>query len=211
MCGIVGYTGSQDAIERLLLGLHRLEYRGYDSAGLAALTQGAACDPQGCGTSRTASENSEGETPLQLPRALLIRGGPRMVRPPSPMPIPISLTMGDLPSCITGLLKITLRCGLISRASGIAFQSETDTEVLAHLIAEMAEKTERFRRGRPAGSAGMPGHVRTGGALCGRTGHDRRRPPGSPLAIGIGREGVLGRVRSRSTCRPGSTSGLFGR
>jgi len=39
MCGIVGYTGGRAAAPILLEGLHRLEYRGYDSAGLATLTE----------------------------------------------------------------------------------------------------------------------------------------------------------------------------
>ena len=37
MCGIVGYVGRQDATPLLLAGLHRLEYRGYDSAGIAVI------------------------------------------------------------------------------------------------------------------------------------------------------------------------------
>ena len=41
MCGIVGYVGSQDAAPILLQGLGRLEYRGYDSAGLAVISRGA--------------------------------------------------------------------------------------------------------------------------------------------------------------------------
>ena len=40
MCGIVGYVGPRDATEFLLVGLHRLEYRGYDSSGVAAITPG---------------------------------------------------------------------------------------------------------------------------------------------------------------------------
>ncbi|MBU4397767.1 MAG: glutamine--fructose-6-phosphate aminotransferase, partial [Planctomycetes bacterium] len=38
MCGIVGYIGPRDAAEFLVMGLHRLEYRGYDSAGVATIT-----------------------------------------------------------------------------------------------------------------------------------------------------------------------------
>ena len=37
MCGIVGYIGPRDAVEYLVMGLHRLEYRGYDSAGVATI------------------------------------------------------------------------------------------------------------------------------------------------------------------------------
>src|SRR5688572_8773193 len=40
MCGIVGYAGSQEAIQVVLDGLRRLEYRGYDSAGVAVLSEG---------------------------------------------------------------------------------------------------------------------------------------------------------------------------
>ena len=40
MCGIVGYIGSQDAAPILMQGLHRLEYRGYDSAGIAVARGG---------------------------------------------------------------------------------------------------------------------------------------------------------------------------
>ena len=40
MCGIVGYTGVLDCVEILLKGLERLEYRGYDSAGVAVIGQG---------------------------------------------------------------------------------------------------------------------------------------------------------------------------
>ena len=40
MCGIVGYIGEKNAVEIIMTGLHRLEYRGYDSAGVAVVKDG---------------------------------------------------------------------------------------------------------------------------------------------------------------------------
>lgn len=41
MCGIIGYIGEENATERIIYGLHKLEYRGYDSAGIAVIDGGA--------------------------------------------------------------------------------------------------------------------------------------------------------------------------
>ena len=50
MCGIVGYVGPQDARDVVLEGLRRLEYRGYDSAGIAVVADGelSSATPVGC-------------------------------------------------------------------------------------------------------------------------------------------------------------------
>ena len=50
MCGIVGYVGSQPALDIVMAGLKRLEYRGYDSAGVAVLADGGLADV--CGALR---------------------------------------------------------------------------------------------------------------------------------------------------------------
>ena len=80
MCGIVGYTGSGAAAPILLKGLSRLEYRGYDSAGIAVL--------QASGT------------PAGRPTA----------RPRIKTPTRICPTTGALPWCTTVLLKTTWSC-----------------------------------------------------------------------------------------------------
>ena len=52
MCGIVGYVGPGDATPVILQGLKRLEYRGYDSAGLAVVTNGSSEHSPGRGQTR---------------------------------------------------------------------------------------------------------------------------------------------------------------
>jgi glutamine---fructose-6-phosphate transaminase (isomerizing) len=70
MCGIVGYVGDRDAVRLLLDGLRRLEYRGYDSAGLAVQT------PSGLEVRRSA-----GKIPSPEPPGSVTRGGPLTVGP----------------------------------------------------------------------------------------------------------------------------------
>ena len=63
MCGIVGYTGPQSAITPLIEGLRRLEYRGYDSAGIALGTSGALFVEKRAGK----LANLEGALPANMP------------------------------------------------------------------------------------------------------------------------------------------------
>ena len=63
MCGIVGYTGPQSAITPLIEGLRRLEYRGYDSAGIALGTTGALFIEKRAGK----LTNLEGSLPANMP------------------------------------------------------------------------------------------------------------------------------------------------
>ena len=87
MCGIVGYTGMHEASPILVAGLRRLEYRGYDSAGLAAIEDGrleVRKPPAGCGSWKRCSNSH----PWQVNAESAIRAGPRMERPLMPMPTP---------------------------------------------------------------------------------------------------------------------------
>ena len=132
MCGIVALVGSQPAAApQLLEGLRQLEYRGYDSAGLATVDQrGAAHLPAGQGQARQPQSAGGGS------------GGPRAVRHrPHPLGHPWQTRGAQCPSppqcrwigvavVQNGIIENhrQLRDGL--EASGVEFQSETDTEVI---------------------------------------------------------------------------------
>jgi glucosamine--fructose-6-phosphate aminotransferase (isomerizing) len=139
MCGIVGYVGSNEAAPVLLAGLARLEYRGYDSAGIALVT--AAGDlfiRKRAGKVADLEAALAGETPSS--RAGL--GHTRWAthgRPNDLNAHPHSDCTGELTVIHNGIIEnfIELRAELL--AGGHTLASETDTEAIAHLVEEAYE------------------------------------------------------------------------
>jgi glutamine---fructose-6-phosphate transaminase (isomerizing) len=136
MCGIVGYIGSRRVVPVLLEGLKRLEYRGYDSAGLVYLSK------NGLVKHRAAGKLVNLETKLDQVRETASHiglGHTRWATHGSPSELnahPHSDCNGELVVVHNGIIENyhTLREEL--QADGHVFKSETDTEVLAHLIEE---------------------------------------------------------------------------
>jgi len=141
MCGIVGYIGKRDAAPVILESLKKLEYRGYDSAGIAVLHDGEItvrrCQGKlqnletvltrnpihgtiGIGHTRWATHGRPSETNAHPHRA------------------------GDLVVVHNGIIEnyLELKEGLVKR--GIKFSSETDTEIVAHLVAEKIDRGVDF-------------------------------------------------------------------
>jgi len=132
MCGIVGYVGSQDAVPLLLDGLKRLEYRGYDSAGVAVLRDGKIDIRRSVGKLVNLEKALNG---MGLSGTVGI-GHTRWAthgRPSEQNAHPHR--SGPLALVHNGIIEnyATLKEGL--QKDGYRFESETDTEVLAHLIA----------------------------------------------------------------------------
>ena len=132
MCGIVGYVGRQEALPVLLGGLHQLEYRGYDSAGVAVLTS------SGLKVHKAAGKIRQLET--TLPKRLKGTVGIAHTRwathgePTDTNAHPHTDCSGQIAVAHNGIIEnaSVLRAQLA--AQGHVFRSETDTEVLAHLI-----------------------------------------------------------------------------
>ena len=144
MCGIVGYIGDKNAVEIILEGLKRLEYRGYDSAGVAVL------GPEGLEVRRAAGriKGLEGllrERPVGgLASASATRAGPPTAVPPTRTPIRTPTARASSWSSTTGSSRTTCPSRSAWSAEGHVFRSETDTEVIAHLIERHLRDTPRL-------------------------------------------------------------------
>ena len=136
MCGIVGYVGPHDAAPRLLDGLERLEYRGYDSAGIALLTDdGDLFVRKRAGKVARLRESLEEDTPA----ASVGLGHTRWAthgRPNDLNAHPHIDCTGELTVIHNGIIENFLELRTELEASGHRFHSETDTEVIAHLVEE---------------------------------------------------------------------------
>jgi glucosamine--fructose-6-phosphate aminotransferase (isomerizing) len=141
MCGIVGYIGKRDAAPLIVESLRKLEYRGYDSAGVAVLSDGhiavRRCEGKlknlesmlerqpiagtvGIGHTRWATHGRPSETNAHPHRA------------------------GDVVVVHNGIIENYLELKEQLTKRGVKFTSETDTEIVAHLVAEKVEKGVDF-------------------------------------------------------------------
>ena len=133
MCGIVGYAGSRDATSVLISGLRRLEYRGYDSAGVAVLV-GKQTHVVRCQGKLAALEKLLAQNP---PKGTLGIGHTRWATHGRPSDENAHPHRSGVVSVIhNGIVEnhTVLRDRL--KAAGRTFHSQTDTEVIAHLVDE---------------------------------------------------------------------------
>ncbi len=133
MCGIVGYVGAEEAAPILVGGLKRLEYRGYDSAGVAVLDGAALSVVRATGKLR----NLEGKLLTETPKGRVGIGHTRWAthgRPSDANAHPH--TFEGVSVVHNGIIENHLALKETLKAKGHVFSSETDSEVFAHLIRE---------------------------------------------------------------------------
>ncbi len=134
MCGIVGYVGPRDAAPILLEGLRRLEYRGYDSAGIAILTDdGQVFIEKKAGKLTNLTDHLNGDAPAGHPGIGHTRWATHG-RPNDTNAHPHTDCSGKLALIHNGIIENYAEIKDRLVAEGHRFTSETDTEVLAHLI-----------------------------------------------------------------------------
>lgn len=136
MCGIVGYVGPQSALEVVMAGLKRLEYRGYDSAGVAVLADGGLATAKKAGKLLNLEKELDGRP---LPAGATGIGHTRWATHGAPTDTnahPHIDNAGRVAVVHNGIIEnfALLRAELAER--GHELSSETDTEVVAHLLAE---------------------------------------------------------------------------
>ncbi|HEY0325572.1 MAG TPA: glutamine--fructose-6-phosphate transaminase (isomerizing) [Allosphingosinicella sp.] len=136
MCGIIGIVGSEPVAERLLEGLKRLEYRGYDSAGIATIVNGAIERRRAPGKLKNLAAKLR-EAPLDGDTGLAHTRWATHGAPTEDNAHPH--IVGDVSLVHNGIIENfkPLRDELI--AAGATFASQTDSEVVAHLIAREVE------------------------------------------------------------------------
>ncbi|MBI5831341.1 MAG: glutamine--fructose-6-phosphate transaminase (isomerizing) [Armatimonadetes bacterium] len=134
MCGIVGYLGPRSATGVLLDELSRLEYRGYDSAGLAVLDRGRLRVVKTVGKVRALAALVERD-PLDVHLGIGHTRWATHGRPSTPNAHPHVSTAGDLAVVHNGIIENHAELRARLTAGGAVFVSETDTEVIAHLLA----------------------------------------------------------------------------
>jgi len=184
MCGIVGYIGRREATPILLEGLHRLEYRGYDSAGLAVVNRGRLKVTKAAvrvAELRELAGDGHSSTVGIAHTRWATHGGPSDANAH-----PHLDASGRIAVVHNGIIENADELRAKLTADGVTFASDTDTEALAHLIAaerERADSLEDAVRRVLAGVGGAYGIVVL----------DVRNPDelvvarnGSPIVLGLG-------------------------
>jgi len=132
VCGIVGYVGSREAVPVLMEGLRRLEYRGYDSAGLAVVQDGELRRRRSAGKLQRLAESLATE-PLQGSWGVGHTRWATHGRPTEENAHPHQDCQGRIVVVHNGIIENYLELKERLQSAGHRFQTQTDTEVVAHL------------------------------------------------------------------------------
>jgi glucosamine--fructose-6-phosphate aminotransferase (isomerizing) len=185
MCGIVGYIGDREARPILMDGLKRLEYRGYDSAGIAVLHKGRISITKQVGKIAALEEDLNG---THLPGSIGIahtrwatHGEPNQTNAH-----PHTDGTGNIVLVHNGIIENYNALRKILSEKGHIFRTETDTETIAHLIEEFYHNGTSFEEAFRMALSEVDGTY--GIALITKYEPDKIfcARKGSPLVVGIG-------------------------
>ncbi|MDO3646228.1 glutamine--fructose-6-phosphate transaminase (isomerizing) [Nocardia mangyaensis] len=185
MCGIVGYIGHRQAVPVLLEGLHRLEYRGYDSAGLALPHRGKLRVTKTQGRVQDLRDKADTAT-LRGTVGIAHTRWATHGEPSDANAHPHVDATGRIAVVHNGIVENAEQLRAELTASGVELVSDTDTEAIAHLIARELDEAESLETAVRTALHRIQG---TYGLLV----LDARRPTelvvarnGSPIVLGVG-------------------------
>jgi glucosamine--fructose-6-phosphate aminotransferase (isomerizing) len=188
VCGIVGYAGKERCVEVLMDGLRHLEYRGYDSAGLALQREGRIEQIREVGqlenlTRALAARNGD----LSLVRTGV--GHTRWAthgRPSEKNAHPHLGGAGSVAVVHNGIIENFSELKEELEEHGAVFRSETDTEVMAHMIAERVEAGEPLRIALAGVLRRLEGSFAVAAVSVDEPGKVVAARHQSPLVVGLG-------------------------
>ena len=134
MCGIVGYVGDRKAVPIILEGLKRLEYRGYDSAGLAVYCEDKTLNVRRASGKLRNLEQAIREDPVDGSYGIGHTRWATHGRPTEENAHPHRDCTGDIVVVHNGIVENYLSLKQQLQHEGHQFKTETDTEVIAHLV-----------------------------------------------------------------------------
>ena len=134
MCGIVGYVGKEQVAPILLEGLSHLEYRGYDSAGIACIEQGNISIHKAKGRLQVLSDKIDGGCTVDSTLGIGHTRWATHGKPSDENSHPHLSQLGNFAIVHNGIIENYNEIKNALLAEGVVFQSETDSEVIANLL-----------------------------------------------------------------------------
>lgn len=187
MCGIVGYIGKRQAKDLLIEGLHRLEYRGYDSAGVALVGSNKLKRVRALGKVGELEKKTEGTT-LDATLGIAHTRWATHGKPSEKNAHPHADCAGAISLVHNGIIENYTELKDELTKKGHRFSSETDTEVVAHLIEEHTKKCQDMEEAFARTLKDLRGTY--GIAMVAAAEPERLYVArmGSPLLIGVGKD-----------------------
>ncbi|MEK7330636.1 MAG: glutamine--fructose-6-phosphate transaminase (isomerizing), partial [Candidatus Eisenbacteria bacterium] len=185
MCGIVGYVGHRQCLPILLEGLKRLEYRGYDSAGVAIQCDGKVGVRKAAGKIRALEERLSDGAPAGTTGIAHTRwathGEPNDVNAH-----PHTDCSGRVALVHNGIIENYALLKSALQAEGHRFRTDTDTEVLAHLIEKHLQRGLKLEQAVGAALRAVEGTYGIAVVCADEPGVVVGARTGSPLVVGVG-------------------------
>ncbi len=185
MCGIVGYVGDKDTAPLLLAGLRRLEYRGYDSAGIAILGRDGLKVLRAAGKLRNLEELVQKDPPKGTTGIGHTRWATHG-RPSDENAHPH--TYDGVAVVHNGIIENHLVLKSDLRKRGHAFSSDTDTEIVAHLVAEGVKRGLDLREAVRSALQQVKGTYAIAVVAAKQPGRIVVAKNASPLVLGLGKD-----------------------